>query len=105
MGKYKFTAAQDTTTPSPEAGKKADDPNTNPDAETDLEKEEKRKRIAARNNKIKELQKQFAGKKKQLDLYTSNDGVIDQPHLIMENQENIPDDYSKLEATKECELK
>lgn len=25
--------------------------------------------------------------------------------LILENQENIPDDYSKLEATKECELK
>lgn len=30
---------------------------------------------------------------------------LSKPHLIMENQENIPDDYSQLEATKECEIK
>ena len=40
-----------------------------------------------------------------MDLFTSSDSIAAQPHLIMENQENIPDDYSKLEATKECELK
>jgi len=30
---------------------------------------------------------------------------MDKPHLILENSDSIPEDYDKMESTKECEYK
>ena len=113
MEKYKFNSAQDeapkedgaTPPAKDDATAKDDGAKADADVEAEFLREEKKKKAVARSNKIRQLQKEFGGKKKQLELFASGNEYQDKPMLILENQENIPDDYSKLEATKECELK
>jgi len=38
-------------------------------------------------------------------IFTEGEMDLDKPHLILENSDSIPEDYDKMESTKECEYK
>jgi len=38
-------------------------------------------------------------------IFTEGAMDLDKPHLVLENSDNIPEDYDKMDSTKECEYK
>ena len=38
-------------------------------------------------------------------IFTEGPLDLDKPHLTLENSDSIPDDYDKMDSTKECEYK
>lgn len=54
---------------------------------------------------IKNMIKEFKSLEEPTKVFTEGALSSDKPHLVLQNSDSIPDDYDKMEATKECEYK
>jgi len=54
---------------------------------------------------IKKVVREFKTLAEPTKIFTEGEMDLDKPHLVLENSDQIPDDYDKMESTKECEYK